>query len=224
MSSRDEPNDRGVVGRTERKSVNRVAASRVHLVVLAGVLSLIGAGDLLRAQTVTIDDYKLLRINEIIAANDVVPPQNWRCRNVDMLEIYNGSGKELPLNHTTLGFVRLTDHSRYDFTPFNIRYLEFGVSTGVRTIRAGQRMIVFCDHPSDPDDRTDECRIARESMDFNEVHAPFRLDRDGELLTLEFVPRNAEGDEVEEDAFTIHEVRFPGIPDDVSFARYPGRQ
>ena len=220
MSVSNERNDRGVVRRTERKSANRAVARGSHVVmILAGVLSLLGARDLLRAQPVTTDDYRSLRINEIIAANDTIGPQNWRCRHVDMIEIYNGSGKELALNHPSLGLVRLTDHSLQDFAPFNVRYLEFGF--GVRTIRAGQRMIVFCDHPSDPGDRTDECKHAHEAMDFNEVHAPFRLDRDGELLTLEFVPRNAEGDEVEEDAFTIHEIRFPGIPDDVSFARYP---
>lgn len=172
------------------------------------------------AQEVTVDDYLKLRINEIIADNDDVEPRNWRCRTVDMVEIYNGSDKVLPLgvpSDPDFGWVRLTDGS-LDIQN-RVRYLDF-TGLGVRSLLPGQRLVVFCDERpfegSDSEDsRTADCAAEREGIDLFEVHAPFRLDNDGEVLTLEFLPGDGS------DPIPIHQVEYPPLNRDVSYARFP---
>ncbi len=182
------------------------------------------------AQDATIEDYMMLRINEIVADNDDIEPFNWRCKSVDMIEIYNGSSKALTLGPTadsSIGVIRITDGSLDENG--KVRYLDlvggealgFNQGTGgVKNLLAGQRLIIFCDE--DPyigtngnNRRTAECIEDRVNKDEFEVHANFRLDNDGELLTLERVP------EVGADPEIIHQVQYPPLNRDVSYSRYP---
>lgn len=177
------------------------------------VLCLSGLTVKSHAQGVTLDDYQLLRFNEIITRNESVPPQNWICNHVDMVEIYNGSDKTLPLD-SALGHVRLTDNSIHPIVPSLIRF-SFR-SSSVKVIGPGARIVIFCDgFPIPTNNRTAECQAERENMDFFELHSVFRLGGGGEHLTMDFVPRDGSG------PIILHEVCYPPMDTDVSYARIP---
>ncbi len=184
--------------------------------VVVGMMACFGFLSELSGQEATIEDYKKLRINEIIADNDLVEPQNWRCRNVDMVEIYNGSDKDLNLDGP-LGTVRMSDGSLVNDAQPNspFRYFTFR-SQNARILPAGERLIIFCDESTNPDDRDEACHLERNEMDFNELHAGFRLDSNGETLWIEIQLRSDLDNPVK-----IHEVQYPSLPEDVAFARFP---
>lgn len=195
-------------------TLNRPAGLLRLLSLLVLLTGLVPAN--LGAQEATLEDYQKLRINEILASNDLVEPQNWRCRHVDMLEIYNGSDKDLDLDGA-LGTVRISDGSRMsDASDSPLRYLTFGRGHPVTRLPAGERLVVFCDEISDLQDRDEACRRLREELDLNEVHANFRLDAGGETLWIELL-LDADPD----NPVRLHEVTYPSLPEDVSFARFP---
>ncbi len=176
------------------------------------------------AAQVTVEDYKSLKINEILASNGSILPQNCRCRNVDMIEIYNSSAMTaLPLDNIQLKvWVRLTDHSVDPITGIT-RYLSFR-GHPVRSILPRQRVVLFSGGADsggvDCDDRSDACKVIREQIDLGEIDLPFGLDRDGEVLTLELFHKGA--GENDPDAVTLlDEVYYPPMPRDVSYGRYP---
>lgn len=165
------------------------------------------------AQEVTVDDYLKLRFNEIIASNGTVPPQNWACNHVDMVEIYNGSDKDLPLAGA-LGHVRFTDYSTGGISLLT-RFFSFRGQT-VNIIDAGSRIVVFCDGFASRENRTPECADLRSPLDLLELHSTFRLSSVGERLTMEFVPADSSMDPV-----VVHDVCFPPLRRDHSYARIP---
>jgi hypothetical protein len=167
----------------------------------------------LDAQEVTVEDYQKLRFNEIISSNRFTPPQNWACDHVDMIEIYNGSDKDLPLSGA-LGHIRFTDHSVTGLGLLT-RFFSFR-GQSVSVIDAGSRIVVFCDGFASFQNRTPECAAMRVPLDQLEMHSTFRLSSNGERVTLEFVPADAS-----QDPIVVHDVCFPAIRRDHSYTRIP---
>lgn len=166
---------------------------------------------------ITIEDYEKLRINEVLSSNQRIQPQNWNCTARDMVEIMNTSNKLLELDHPEFGVLQLTDHSDIPGLPGFVRKLSFR-GLLAKTILPGERIIVFCDE-IEPVARNSTCERIRSPMDLNEIHAPFRVDRDGETLTLELLPRRPEGGF--DDPIVLHSVSFPPVPQNFSYVRFP---
>ena len=82
------------------KKVSRIfiRVSVRFFVVLVVVFQIFPVAETLFAQDITLDDFQKLRINEIISNNRSTFPRNCRCKFVDVVEIYNGSDKVLPLD------------------------------------------------------------------------------------------------------------------------------
>lgn len=188
------------------------------------ILGLLSAASGVYAQ-VTEADFRKLRINEIVANNDNHGPQNCRCRFVDMVEIYNGSDKTIPLT-SSLGDVRLWDRSFLTvcIDPANpttctqIPNAYRLATSQVTELVAGQRMVVFCDNrpACDGGDRSGTCIADRASIPKDlEPHTDFGLSANGECLILTLDPPGA-GEEI-----VLHEVTYPELRGDVVYARFP---
>lgn len=176
------------------------------------LLALLARPSPARAQ-LSLADYQKLRINEIIASNGSVDPRAWDCQTTDMLELFNGSDEELVLDHPEIGHVRITDNSTFDLPGGGEgakRYLSFR-NHAVSRLAPGGRLLIFCDEFPEP---IPLCRSEGYPLSA-EVHAPFRLDLDGETITLELVPPG------DGDAIVLHEVSYPPLPRNVSYGRYP---
>ncbi|MBI4584067.1 MAG: lamin tail domain-containing protein [Planctomycetes bacterium] len=206
----------GVGGKSDRAHLS----SLLIRWALAGLVAC-QLADLATAQA-TIDDYRKLKINEIIASNNTIFPQNCRCKHVDMFEIYNAGTAALPLDNSNLNaYVRITDHS-VDATIGKTRYMEFS-GHQVRNILQKERIVIFADAVDDCDDdekRSEACKAIREAKDAYEIHAPFGLDNDGETLTMELVQKGPFG-EPGTVLSQLDKVSYPPLAKDVSYGRYP---
>lgn len=206
-----------VGGFMSRRVISKTSSTfATKLVAFSGLMLVLASQAL---SQVTVEDYKKLRINEILSRNDTVFPQNCACRHVDMLEIYNGSEKVLPLDGA-LGTVRLTDRSILPLCVdpatdpdclFVTNYLSFR-GAFITEIGPGQRVVVFCDEGTQCGEATENCE--RPLNAFDEVHAPFRLNGNGECLVLELRQQGSE-------SIVLHEVTYPMLRSDVSYARFP---
>ncbi len=191
--------------------------SSLFTVLLFGVLSHHGNNLWAQGEEVTLEDYEKLRINEILSSNTTVRPQNWNCDVKDMVEIMNTSTKVLSLDHPEFGVLQLTDHSDIPGLPGFVRKLSFR-GLLANSILPGEKIVIFCDE-IEPVARNATCDRIRSQTDLNEIHAPFRLDRDGETLTLELLPRRPEGGF--DDPIELHTISFPPMPRNFSFVRFP---
>ena len=170
------------------------------------IAMLVGTSALLRAQEPA---YKSLKINEIIANNNTVEPTNCVCDHVDMIEIYNPSEVEQVLLYEDVPVqgpraLRLTDGS----TDANGAPIYFAFQPGHKINPKG-RFVVFCDGPIECKEISG-CDQSVNSRWIGEADAPFKLDRDGETVTL----LGFQGE-------VIDSVAFPPLAADESYGRYP---
>ena len=202
-----------------RCSQNIIGSWRVRLVLITLSLVSMTSGPLV-AQELTVADYQMLRINEILAVNDTTFPQDCRCRFRDMIEIYNGSDKALPLDGE-LGLVRLWDRS-FQYVTLPDCYAPTAYSFRGQAgdvISPGERLIVYCGVPQDCTDRSETCELDLSGIASSRQHyAPFRLGGNGECLVLTLDP---DKDQATNDEVLLHEVNFPPLRPDISWARFP---
>ncbi len=164
---------------------------------------------------VTIDDYRKLRINEIVPDNASQGPTNCFCRHVDMVEIYNGSDKDLPLAGP-FGQVQITPGVQLPkcADPLCNRMFLDQIFIG-----AGERLLVFFDGANRANclQRVARCRDKRDARaldDFAEIHAPLTLDADGRCITLGLYASESESE-------ILHQVAYPPLTDDIAYVRFP---
>ncbi len=153
--------------------------------------------------------YTKLRINEIIANNNSVSPTNCNCRHVDMVEVYN------PTDEQVLLYWEVPNPGGQ-----GTQKLSLALSDGTTVwkfqsrhkINPGDHFVVFCDAVDGKAAEcksTDQCSVLPEQA-FDEAHATFGLDRDGETVSL-----------LGPDGALIDEVTFPPLFGDVSYGRFP---
>ena len=151
--------------------------------------------------------YMSLRINEVIANNNTVQPVNCNCKHVDMVEIYNPTAVQIKLYDTAPGggkkALRLSDGAIDNDV---VQWWEFGPG---QKINPNGRFVVFCDKDLCKDAPSGSCANSIINSQY-EAHASFKLDNQGETLTL-FGP---EGE-------VIDQVTFPALAADVSWGRFP---
>jgi hypothetical protein len=203
------------------KKVSRIfiRVSVRFFVVLVVVFQIFSVAETLFAQDITLDDFQKLRINEIISNNRSTFPQNCRCKFVDVVEIYNGSDKVLPLDSEEHGVVRLWERSFLSFCLDQSNCQFFSYSARLfGTIGPGQRIIVFCDGQVNCTQRTSICDAGRVNLPpALEDHTAFAFDRQGECLLLTLDPDRS----LRTDNVLLHEVTFPPLSEDVSYACFP---
>ncbi len=150
-----------------------------------------------------------LRINEIIANNNLVPPTNCNCRHVDMVEIYN------PTEEQVLLFWEVPNPGGQGTQKLSLALTDGTTIWRFQSrhkINPGDHFVVFCDPV---DGKAAECKSAEgcafvPEESFDEAHATFGLDRDGETISL-----------LGPDGARIDEVTYPPLFADVSYGRYP---
>src|SRR5262245_469298 len=166
--------------------------SRFATVAGVGVVGLWGA--FLAAQQ---PDYSVLRINEVIADNTSVKPEDIGGSTTDMIEIVNTG--DVPLDRGFLtgeASVALTDTKELPAEETAIWKFPEGTR-----ILANDSLIIFADANA----RQAEC----------ELHAGFQIASDGTE------PISIWGPRISGTRALIDQIWLPPLPHDVSFGRYP---